>query len=433
MAVLSAAVLWLTYQFVEPAPPNSLTIATGNAGGAYYAFAQQLAQEFEAEGVALILRETAGSVENLKLLDEDNDVQIAFLQSGIAEAAKHVKLEGLASLYFEPLWLFSNQSTRPLRVNDLQGQRVAIGIKGSGTHQVAMEILAQNGLPGTPEINEIPSNAGSTRQQSDTLLQPITVGDKQATDALLSGTIDAAMTISSADSTMVKALIKKPDIQLMSFQRADAYARRYAYLSSLTLPEGVIDLTRNIPSQEIKLIGAAATLVARDDLHPALGDLVMRAAARVANTDTLFSERGRFPSRDYLDFPISDEADRYFKYGVPFLQRYLPFWAANLIDRLKLLALPLVALALPLTRLLPPAYRWSVRKKIFRWYEEVQLIDQAAQQNPSSENLQACLKKLNRIENEAREITVPLGYASELYSLRQHIDLLNQQINRQQG
>jgi hypothetical protein len=79
---------------------------------------------------------------------------------------------------------------------------------------------------------------------------------------------------------------------------------------------------------------------------------------------------------------------------------------------------------------LPPAYRWSVRKKIFRWYEEVQLIDQAAQQDTTSENSQVCLQKLNRIEDEAREITVPLGYASELYSLRQHIDLLNQQIKR---
>lgn len=432
MAVLSAAVLWLTYQFVEPAPPDTLTIATGNAEGAYHAFAQQLALEFADEGVTLTLRETAGSVENLKLLEEDNDVQIAFLQSGIARADKHILLEGLTSLYFEPLWLFSNQTTRPQLVTDLKGQRVAIGVKGSGTHQVAMEILAQNGIPGAPESDVIPKNSGSDQKNSSTLLQPITVGNKQATDALLSGDIDAAMTISSADSAMVKALIKAPDIQLMSFQRADAYARRYAYLSSLTLPEGVIDLTRNIPSQEIKLIGAAATLVARDDLHPALGDLVMRAAARVANSDTLFSDRGRFPSRDFLDFPISDEADRYFKYGVPFLQRYLPFWAANLIDRLKLLALPLVALLLPLTRLLPPAYRWSVRKKIFRWYEEVQLIDQAAQQDTTSENLQRCLQKLNRIEDEAREITVPLGYASELYSLRQHIDLLNQQIKRRQ-
>jgi len=247
---------------------------------------------------------------------------------------------------------------------------------------------------------------------------------------LLDGSIDAALSISSANASMVQTLLAVPNIQLMSVGRAEAYARRYPWFSHLTLPRGVIDLAQDRPPETIDLIAVAATLVATTDLHPALGDLMMRAAASVAARDTLFSRAGRFPSRDFLDFPVSADAERYYKYGVPFLLRYLPFWAANLVDRLKLLALPLLALLLPLSRMLPPAYRWTVRKKVYHWYDEVQAIDQSTTDDSSPAALARCLLELNRIEDEARAIEVPLSYAHELYALRQHIDMLTLQIER---
>lgn len=409
-----AGALWGTYQFVEPAPPDTLTIAAGKPDGAYYAFAEALAVEFASEGITLELLETEGSVDNLSLIARGKQAKVGFLQSGIGKAAEHPGLRGLASVYYEPLWLFTNEKTRLRSFADLVGLTVAAGREGSGTRQVALQFLADNGL-----------------LESDLTLLAVT--DKEAAAGLLDGSIDAALTISSADSAMVMSLMNNADVKLMSIRRADAYARRYPYFSSLTLPEGVVDFARNIPSEEIRLIAAAATLVAHESLHPALGDLMMRATANVASRDTLFSTAGRFPSADLLDFPVSDDARRYYKYGIPFLQRFLPFWAANLVDRLKLLALPLLALLLPLTRILPPAYRWTVRKKVFRWYEEVQTIDQTAQDDPSQESLEACLDQLERIENDARDIEVPLGYAHELYSLRHHIDLLSQQIERRLG
>lgn len=412
-AVLIAAGLWISYQFIEPAPPDTLVMATGNSEGAYHAFAQELAGEFAKEGVTLQLRETAGSVENLQLLAEDNEVKVAFLQSGIATAAEHPQLRGLASVDFEPLWLFSNQETRLRSIGDLKGLRVAVGAQGSGTRQVALKLLADNALA-EPEVTLLPLTGSA------------------AVEALLDGSIDAALTISSANAAMVQTLLAEPGIQLMSVGRAEAYARRYSWFSHLTLPQGVIDLAQDRPPENINLIAVAATLVASTDLHPALGDLMMRAAAQVAARDTLFSRTGRFPSRDFLDFPVSDDAERYYKYGVPFLLRYLPFWAANLVDRLKLLALPLLALLLPLSRMLPPAYRWTVRKKVYHWYDEVQAIDQSTTEDSSPAALARCLLELRRIENEARAIEVPLSYAHELYALRQHIDMLTQQIERRQ-
>ncbi|ASJ75269.1 TAXI family TRAP transporter solute-binding subunit [Granulosicoccus antarcticus] len=413
-ALLVAAALWVTYQFVEPAPPDTLVMASGSPDGAYHAFALKLADEFSKEGVTLELRESAGSVENLALLDSDDKVQVAFLQSGIANSADYPKLRGLASVDFEPLWLFSSQQTRLRSIGELAGLRVAVGAEGSGTRHVALQLLADNDL----------------REPAVTLL-PLSGG--RAVDALAEGSIDAVLTVSSVNAPMVQTLLQDPLIQLMSVARAEAYERRNKWFSHLTLPRGVIDLADDRPSEDIQLISVAATLVASSELHPALGDLMMRAAAKVAQRDTLFSRAERFPSPDFLDFPLSADAERYYKYGVPFLLRYLPFWAANLVDRLKLLALPLLALLLPLSRMLPPAYRWTVRKKVFRWYEEVQAIDQSASEDSSPAALKRCLAELARIEDEAREIEVPLGYAHELYALRQHVDLLIQQIERRQA
>ena len=407
---LVAGALWLTYQFVEPAPPDTLRIASGGAGGAYRSFADELARAFAAEGIALEVLETEGSIDNLARLDAA-EADIAFVQSGLADAADHPELEGLASLYFEPLWVFSTREPRAERLADLRGSRVAVGPEGSGTRRVALQLLEANDI--SPDALTLSDASGA-----------------RAADALIGGELDAALSISSADAAIVRTLLGAEGVTLMDFTRADAYARRYPFFTSLRLPAASADLARDVPSRDVSLVAAAATLVARSDLHPALADLAMQAAARVFDRTTLFSDAGRFPSPDFVDFPLSAEARRYYQYGVPFLQRYLPFWAANLIDRLKLLALPLVALLLPLSRLLPPAYRWSVRKKVYRWYAEVQRIDQRASDDPHRETLERCLDDLARIEDDAREVEVPLGYAHELYALRLHVDLLTQQIER---
>ena len=218
-------------------------------------------------------------------------------------------------------------------------------------------------------------------------------------------------------------------MQVLSLDRAPAYARREPWLSHLTLPEGVVDLARNIPASTIDLLAVNATLVTTDSLHPALRDLLLQAADEVFSAATVLSGTDEYPQAAGADFTVSAAAERYYEFGPPFLQRFLPFWIANLVDRLKLLALPLLALLLPLSRLLPPAYRWSVRKKIYRWYDEVQKIDQEASDDDSHDILEACRTNLTRIENEVREVEVPLSYAHELYVLRQHIELLLGQID----
>ena len=412
-ALVLVAALWITYQFVEPAPPESLTVSTGEPGGAYHRNAALMAETFAAEGIELRLLPSEGSVENLERLG-DGAADVAFVQSGLVggrTGAVPDGIEGLASLYFEPVWIFVRAEERPVRLDALAGRRVAVGRPGSGTRPVALRLLAESGV-----------------DEADAEL--LAMGTDAAADALLAGDIDAAFVISAPEAPVVERLLAADGVLLLDLERAAGWSRRHAWLNDLVLPAGVLDFERDLPPVDVRLLGVAATLVATDDLHPALADLVMRAAGETFRTDSLFSEAGRFPSPDYLDLPVSDEATRYYRYGVPFLQRYLPFWAATLVDRLKLLALPLLALLLPLSRLLPPAWIWTVRKKVFRWYAEVQTCDLSAREDPSPENLRACLAALTRIEDETRGVEVPLGFAHELYALRLHVELLAGQIRR---
>jgi hypothetical protein len=219
----------------------------------------------------------------------------------------------------------------------------------------------------------------------------------------------------------------------MSFSRATAYTRLHTYLSAITLPEGVIDLQANIPPQDVTLLAPTANLVARTDFHPALVSLLLQVATEVHGTGSLFDAPGSFPDTRHLDLPLDADARRYFRHGPPFLQRYLPFWTANLIDRLKIMLIPLLTLLVPLFKVMPPAYRWQVRKKIYRWYVELRALDIEHPGQQATAQLQELLQRLDAIEADVRNVSVPLSYADELYNLRQHIDLVRAKLLDAQG
>lgn len=409
--MLVAAATWVTYQFVEPAPPRTLNIATGSAEGAYRGFGRQLRSSLSRNDVELQIVETGGSVDNLDRLNK-GEVDVAFMQSGLANADDYPQLESLGSVYYEPVWIFTTNHLKISRLSDLRGRRVSAGGAGSGSRLVALQLLQSNGM--TEEDVSLMNNAGD-----------------EAVAAFDAGELDAIISVASVSAPIIQQLLASPKATLATLDRAPAYARRKPWLTHLTLPEGVVDLQKNIPPASIDLMAVNATLVVSEDLHPALRDLLLQAADDVFSKATVLSRFNEFPRASGSEFPLSSAAARYYEFGPPFLQRYLPFWVANLVDRLKLLALPLLALLLPLSRMLPPAYRWSVRKKIYRWYDEVQDLDHSSSDNPDAQNLARCLDELQIIENEVREVVVPLAYAHELYVLRQHIDLLQRQISQQ--
>jgi len=393
----------VAYQFVEPAPPRKISIGTGDKSGAYYAFAQRYREILARDGVTLEIQSTAGSVENIKLLEaKEGGVDVAFVQGGIGDPAIQAGLQSLASLYFEPLWVFHHRDLKIKRLPDLRGKKIAIGAEASGTKVIATRLLAANGVDA----------------KTATLLP---LGGEKTVEALLGKKVDAAFLVVSPQSSIIQNLLLQKDLRILSFERGEAYQRANRFLSVLKLPEGVMDFEKNIPGRDTLLLAPAANLVVRKDFHPALVDLLLGAAMEVHSVPGLFQDLNEFPSEKYLDFPLHKDAQRFFRFGPTFLKKYLPFWAAVFIERIKVMFLPLVTLLIPLIRFFPPGFRWRVRSRIYRWYRDLEEVDLRGRQSTSLDEIKSCTMELAKIEREVMQVSVPHSYAGELYNLRTHI------------
>ncbi len=405
VALAVAVAFWITFKFVEPAPPRVVVMSTGGEGGAYQAFGLRYQALLAKDGIKVELRPSTGAVENVaRLRDESSDVAVAFVQGGIGKAADPPVLQTLGRLYYEPLWVFYRGAAQLDRINELRGKRIAVGPEGSGTRDLALAILDASGL-----------------QTNVTLLD---LGGPAAADALIEGTADAAFIVAGLDAAIVRRLIRTDGIRLMSFSRARAYEARLPYLHRLVLPRGSLDLVRDLPGEDVALVAPTANLVAKESLHPALAYLVLQAAREIHGGPGPFHRIGEFPSPGNVDFPMSSEAERFYRSGPPFLQRFLPFWAATLIDRLVVLLLPLFAVALPLFRIIPKLYAWRVRRKVYRWYGELKFLEEEVRSRPRGNDASNEIERLTEIEDEVSDLRVPLGFAHEVYTLRMHIKLV---------
>ena len=409
--LLGCIALFITYQFVDPAPPKRITIATGGPNGAYYAFAQRYRDILARDGVTLELRETDGSLENIALLESrDADVDVAFVQGGTAGHAGGDTLTSLASLYYEPLWVFMNEAKHLAHPSDVIGKRVSIGPQGSGTRALVLALMQDAAI-----------------DQSNVVIADL--NGKAAATAIRNGTLDMMALVASPASELVQELLHADDVNLLSFKRLDAYTRRHRYLSKLTLPEGAIDLAKNLPPENVALLAPTANLVAGKNFHPALVDLLLLAAEEVHGNGGLFEEPGAFPSPRFLVFPLNNDARRYFSSGPPFLRRTLPFWAATLIDRLALMLLPLIAIIIPLMRIMPPIYKWRVRRRVYKWYKALRKLEYAIQEGVHDDDVQEYHQALERIDADVKKVRIPWAYAEELYQLRLHIRYVRENLD----
>ncbi len=401
--------------FVKPAPPSRFTIATGRSDGAYYQFGLHYRELLIRQGITLEVRVTSGSVENVRLLaDPGSGVDAAFVQGGVREVASSDALVSLGSLYYEPLWIFSRSAAAGHDIGSLRGKRLAVGPEGSGTRAIALLLLKANGVTAT----------------SASLL-PLTGLD--AVRAMQRRTVDAALLVAGPESESVREMMRTPGITPMSFPRADAYTRLYPFLSKLVLPEGALDLQADIPSREMVLLAPAASLVVRKNFHPALSDLLLMTATTVHGGAGIFERVRQFPSPEHVDFPLSEDARRYYQNGPPLLARYLPFWTATFLDQMKVMLLPLIVLLFPLFKIIPPIYRWRVRSRIYCWYRDLETVDLALADHPSPEELTSLSEELERIESEVRRVVVPLSHRETLYHLRLHLDLLRHKVEAAQA
>jgi TRAP transporter TAXI family solute receptor len=401
----------VTLLVMRPAPPSELVMSTGTADGSYHAYAMKYRDILARDGVTLRLWPSGGAVENLRRLsDPSAHVDVSLVQGGIVSAAPPESTQGLVSLgsvYNEVLWVFYRGDQILDRLPPLNGKMIAIGAENSGTAALATMLLEATGIAKPPT----------------TVMK---LGGRAAANLLLSGGIDAAFFVADPRAPVIQELLRAKHIHLLSFERADAYTRLHFYLNKFTLPQGVFDLAQNIPERDVVLVGTTANLVVKDDLHPALAYLLLRAATEVHSAPTLFSGLRQFPAPNDTELPLSPEAARFYKSGPPLLQRYLPYWGANLVDRLLVLLLPAAALLIPTARLLPQLYRWRVRSRIYRWYARLKEIELELAERRSPEELERILERLDKIDDAVHRIETPLAYSENLYVFRQHVDIVRQ-------
>ena len=413
-ALLIVALFVVAIRYVAPPPPKVLRFAAGARDGFYYEDATAYKAALARDGIDVVLVETQGAVDNLHMLiDKPDAVDVALVQGGLtgelpdSENAKRVV--AIAGLFYEPVWVLMRPGLHVSHLSELKHRRLAIGPEGSGTRVLAQQLLAANNV----------SAADVTLLDS---------GGDDALAALDKGDIDAAFFVAGAPSPRMTDLLARKRAFIMPFDQADAYLMKFPFLTSVRLPTGAVSLPADVPPINMSLVAPTAMLLARDDIHPALVTLLLRAASRMESGRQIFASAGTFPTLRNLDFPVQSDAQRYFDRGPSILYRYLPFSIAVWIQRMVVLVVPLLTM-LPIVRMAPPAYRWQMQRKIYQWYKRLRRIEVELTAVPTPEQREKLRTELTDIEQRLLKLRLPISYAQQLYDLRGHVDFVRARLN----
>jgi TRAP-type uncharacterized transport system substrate-binding protein len=408
----AAAVLWI----VLSAPPRTITIASGPPGSLFERHAAAYQSALAARGITLNILPTNGSLDNLqRLQDPAAQIDLGFVQSGLMGSMDEPKIDlvSLGSIAYQPLWIFYRSDPRITRLSELAGKRIGIGAGGSGVKSVALEMLKANGVTEGPT----------------TLVEQATV---DAAKDFQAGKLDAIFLMGdSAPISTVRGLVRAPGIQVFNFTQADAYVRRLPalYLNKVVIPQGALDLGQNLPAQDLTLVGPSVELIAREGLNSALSDMVLDIAQKVHGRAGLFAQRDEFPAPLVHEFPLSDDAVRFYKSGKSLTYRLIgSFWVANLINRLLIVIVPLLLVLIPLIRILPVIYRWTVLLRIYRHYRPLLQLEREIGPSLTPEAAHGLLPRLDAIEQEVNALRLPVSFSGQFYDLRYHVAFVRRRL-----
>jgi TRAP-type uncharacterized transport system substrate-binding protein len=414
LVIVSALALFAALHYVRPAPPNTLTISSGRAGSTFSAMADKYQKILARSAIKLKIVPSEGSLDNLKrLVDPTSGIDIALVQSGVTVAGDTSDVVSLGSMFYVPVTIFYRSEKPLVRLSQLRDQRIAIGAEGSGTRFLALALLKAN------EIEE----QGQTRL--------LDLEGEAARHALLVTQADAIfLTGDSAAPATIREMLHAPGIRLFNFSQADAYVRRFRYLSRLDVPAGAFDLGENLPATSIALLAPRVELLAHSSLHPALSDLLIEAAIEVHGHATLLQNANQFPTPEAHEFPISSDATRFYKSGKSFAYRYLPFWLASLLDRALVVLVPIIVVVIPGLRLLPQLYRLRVDRRIHRRYGELMALERETLGSLSPEQRATLIDRLAEFEKSVIARKMPGSHADQIYVLREHINFVRERLKR---
>jgi TRAP-type uncharacterized transport system substrate-binding protein len=393
-----AGVVWLVMEYFNPAPPSTITIATGAKGGTYEFFAQQYREKLARAHVTLNIRITDGTSENIRLLeDPKSDVQVAFVVGGASNSQEAPGLLSLGRVNYQVFWLFYRGAETLDHLTQLKGKRIGVGPEGVVTTRVL--------------------DAAGVNSQSATLL-PFT--GSAAVEALLDGRLDAIFLALAPESSIIQPLFRDPNVRLMSVSQTDALTRIFPYLVRLVLPEGVIDLEHNIPPNDVSLIGTTNAVVVREDLHPEIIDLLAKTLVEVHGGAGIFQRAREFPTQTDSEFAVADGAREFYKNGPSYLNKYLSYWTVSLIK--KMIAVILFS------RIVPNLSTWVVRNRMGDLYRRLRSVEAEMQTDLTAAQLDALQADLERIEHSANNLGVPIRHSDLFFDLKTHINLVRQRL-----
>ncbi|NDG84452.1 MAG: hypothetical protein EBX52_05355 [Proteobacteria bacterium] len=402
-------------RFIDPAPPGRIVISTGSGEGEYEEYAKLYSDILKDDGLVIERRQSGGTMENYeRLKNPASDVQAGFVQDGVGSPDEAPDLVSLGSLYYEPIWIFQRGPTLSGKISDLAGKKIAIGRNGGGTQALSRKLLKEGGI-------------------TDSNATLIAAGSTDAEKALLGGEVDVAFFLCTPQDPLISRLLHAPGIRLLNLDQAEGITRRLPTLHHLVLPHGAMDIAKNLPPVDVNLVAATVTLLIKDTLHPALTYSLLRAARDIHSEPGIFERKNEFPIDKDDQFPIADEAQSFYKGGLPFWQRFLPFWIATLIDRSILVLIPLLVVSFPIIRIIPKIYRWRIRQRIFRHYGELKFLETRILKSETPEKRAQHVSELDRIEERLNTLKIPIDYSDYLYALRGHIDYVRKRLEIRQN
>ncbi len=412
LGIVLVTLFWALAHYVEPAPPRQITISTGSESGAYYGFGKRYSEILARSGVTLNVMKSEGSAENFaRIRDKASGVQVALMQGGLKGDKPVDDVRSLGRAFLQPIWVFYRSPEPWVALTDLKGKRLSLGPVGSGTQLLASKLLDKSGV----------DEASATR---------LTLSVKDSADGLRKGEIDAIFLALAPDTPLIQELLRDPNVRLMSMAHAEAYTRLFPFLTRITLPRGLVDLNRNIPPDDVQMIANEAALMVRTDLHPALVGLLAEAALETHSPGGLFQKLGVYPKPDDPEFEMSEDAERYYKSGHPFLRRYLPFWVANFLERMVIILVPVFGVLYPVLRVLPIAYNWRIRQRFLRYFSRLKTMERQLDASPTAEELSTLRQEITRIDSALSHLPVPVNHTDRYFEVRAAVEIVKLRIAR---
>jgi len=409
IGVLISVVL-ITY-FTIPKLPDTLKIAAGQPGSYFYETAEIYKKYLAKQGIELEIIQSKGAAENLALLNEAK-VDLALAHGGLTTKKESPDLVSLGSISYEPLWVFQRKGSKAVTdLSQLKGMKVATGVEGTGVEVIAKILFTAEGI-----------NKGNT-----TILH---MDMKEAAERLTKGDIDAAVFMDPPENERIREFFSSNVINEVSLQDSEALRRRFRYLHVIKIPPSGIDLELEQPHSELLTIAPTAYLAANKKLDAALQYLLLSVIDEVHHEPTLISDENEFPSDKDVDLPLSQDADVYYKKGRPFLQQYLPFQMASLLERLIKVLLPLLLLGAPIFAYAPTTYDWYFRKKLSKRYKSLVEIEEQLANNHSNKSVTEFELMLFDVEKKLNDEKIPSSFTNQVFVLREHIELVQRKIQK---